>query len=129
MRGGGQENQLLILLISQILQQAVTLLLVLVGASRFGTGMRFIHNHEVWAMVQEDVSLVTLLDIINRNDLVRDVTEHILVWTQFFLQTADGRRTDNVCIQAKLVLDFILPLLAKVWQAYYCETVNFVAVE
>lgn len=46
-----------------------------------------------------------------------------------FLQTADGRRTDNLCVQAKFVLDFILPLLAKMWQAYYRETINFVAVE
>ena len=80
-------------------------------------------------MVEEDISLIALFHIINGNDLVGNITEHILVWTQFFLQTADGRRTDNLCIQAKLVLDFILPLLAKMWQANYCETVNFVAVE
>ena len=112
MRGGSQENQLLVLLISQILQQAVTLLLVLVGTSRFGTGMRFIHNHEVWAMVQEYVSLVTLLDIINGNDLIRYVTEYILIRTQLLFQATDGGGTDDFCIQSKLILDFILPLLA-----------------
>ena len=112
MRSGGQENQLLVLLISQILQQAVTLLLVLVGTCRFGTGMRFIYNHEVRTMIKEDITLVALLDIINGNDLVWNVTEYILIRTQLLFQATDGRGTDDFCIQSKLILDFILPLLA-----------------
>ena len=43
--------------------------------------MGFINNHEIRAMVEEDISLIALFYIINGNNLVGDITEHILVWT------------------------------------------------
>lgn len=46
--------------------------------------MCFVDDHEVGAMVEEDVALVVLLHIVDGDNLERNVTENILVRTQFF---------------------------------------------
>ena len=103
--------------------------MVFVGTSGFCAGVRLVDNHEVGTMVEEDVALVVLLHIVNGNHLEGNVAEYVLVGTQFFLQAADGRRTDDFSFQAKLVLDFILPLFAKMGQAYHRKAIDFMTVE
>ena len=124
-----KQHQLFFGFVGQILQQAIALLLILVGTGRLGASMCFVDDNEVRAMIKEDVALVVLLHIVDGDNLERNVTENILVRTQFLLQTTDSRRTDNLCFQSKLILDFILPLLTKMWQAYYRKTVNLVAIK
>ena len=124
-----KQHQLFFGFVGQILQQAIALLLILVGTGRLGASMCFVDDNKIRTLVKKNFSFFSLLYVVNRDDLIRYVQEHSLVWAQFLLQTADSRRTYNLCFQSKLILDFILPLLAKMWQAYYRKTVNLVAIE
>ena len=53
--------------------------LILVGTGRLGASMCFVDDHEVRAMIKEDVALVVLLHIVDGDNLERNVTENILV--------------------------------------------------
>ena len=79
MRGCCKQNQLLAGFIGEVFQKTVTLLLVFVCTDRLGTGMRFIDNDKIGAMVEEYITTVVLLDEVNGNNLVRYVAKDILV--------------------------------------------------
>ena len=126
---GGEEHQLLAFLVGEVFQQAIALLLILVGASRLGAGVRLVDDDEVGTMVEKHVAAVVLLDEVDGDDLEGNVAKDVLVGTQPFLQSTDRRGTDNLGIKTKLVLDFLLPLLAEVGQTDHGETLYLVAVE
>src|SRR5574344_2822168 len=105
----------------------MTQLLSFVGTFRFGTGVRFVYDNKLRTMLQEHGFAVRRLDIVNRNDLEWNITEHILIGTHILLQTAYCTGTNDFCFQTKFVAYFILPLLTKIRQTDYSKALNLSA--
>ena len=91
--------------------------------------MCLVNDDKLGAMVEEDLSATVLLDIVDGNDLEGIGTEYVLSIAQLLLQTAHCASPDDDGIKAKLVLDFILPLLAQMRQTQHRETADFLTVE
>ena len=91
--------------------------------------MRFVNDDKFRAMVEEDLSATVLFDVVYGNDLEGIGTEHVLAIAQFLLQTAHCASPDDDGIKAKLVLDFVLPLLAQMRQTQHRETPDLLAVK
>ena len=78
------------------------------------TSVDFIDNHQFRALVDEGRTARVLLDVVDGKNLKRIVLIDGGIALDFAVEPGLCAGADDYCLHADFVLDFLLPLVAKV---------------
>ena len=128
-RGGGKEDEVLVRLGGDVFDQRVPLHLGGCRTLRAGAGMGLVHDDELGALADERRPAGIGLDVVDRENLERIVLVNRRVSLDLAVEAGLGVRADHDRLDADLVTDFLLPLVAQMREADDGEAGDFPAVE
>ena len=124
-RGGSEQDELLVGFPGDAADQVVTLLLGIGSTCGTGTGVRLVHNDQFRTLLDKYIAPGIGFDEVDADDLVGIVVKHTGVTLDLAVEPGLGIGADDDRLDVQFVADFGLPLLAQMGQTDDGETPNF----